>query len=103
MSALDFAVAQAAFQARQMERALHDRGPWSISWGPFEVPACRLIGDTQIKFLAHFPEHCYLAIPAEPAVLKCRGEIVGTQEIEFPGDGAFEMEWVLALGAPVPA
>lgn len=99
---LDFAVAQAAFQARQMERALHDSGPWSISYGPFEVPACRLIGETQIKFLAHFPEHCYLVAPDTLALLKCRGEIVGTQEIDFPGDGAFELEWVLALGSSIP-
>lgn len=99
---LDFAVAQASFQARQMERALHDNGPWTISYGPFEMPACRLIGESHIKFLAHFDEHCYLVTPAEPALLKCRGEIVGLQHINHPGDGAWELEWVLALGSAVP-
>lgn len=103
MSALEFAVAQAAFRARQIERALHDSGPWEISWGAFTVPACRLIGEREIKFLAHFPSHCYLVEPEAPASLLCRGEIVGTQAIEFPGDGEFEFDWTLALGAPVPA
>lgn len=252
MSGLEFAVAQAAFRARQIERALHDSGPWEISWGAFTVPACRLIGEREIKFLAHFPAreavpvkltqdvwafvspedvttinrhswsvgrrggsiyaqaniggkptlmhtlllpdaemvdhingdtldnrrsnlraasksqnganrgrpvnntsgykgvswhkasqkwkaqitvdgktiylgvytnpeaaaaaydeaadqyfgafaHKNLVEPEAPASLLCRGEIVGTQAIEFPGDGGFEFEWILALGAPVPA
>jgi hypothetical protein len=103
VTALDFAVAQAAFRARQMERALHDNGPWTISWGPFDVPACRLVGEDRIVFLAHFPAHCYLAAPEAPATLLCRGEIVGTQAIEFPGDAEFEMEWTLAIGQPVTA
>lgn len=102
MSTLDFAVAQAAFRARQMERALHDNGPWTIQWGPFEVPASRLIGQDRIVFLAHFPAHCYLSAPEAPATLLCRGEPVGTQEIDFPGDGEFELEWVLAVEHPAP-
>lgn len=100
---LDFAVAQATFRARQMEKALHDRGPWTISWGPFEMPACRLIGEREIRFLAHFPAHCYLEPVSEPAVLKCRGEIVGTKAIEHPGDGEFELAWSLAIQDTVPA
>lgn len=101
MSMLDFAVAQAAFRARQMERALHDNGPWTIAWGPFTVPASRLIGSDRIVFLAHFPAHCYLSAPEAPATLLCRGEVVGTQDIEFPGDGEFELEWHLSVEQPV--
>lgn len=100
---LDFAVAQATFRARQIERALHDRGPWEMSWGPFTVPACRLIGESEIRFLAHFPAHCYLVPPTEPARLLCGGEEVGVKDIGFPGDGEFEVEWRLAVGEPVPA
>lgn len=103
MSALEFAVAQTAFRARQIERALHDRGPWTISWGPFEVPACRLIGEREIRFLAHFPAHCYLVPPDGPALLKCRGEVVGQKAIEHPGDGEWECQWVLAVESPVSA
>lgn len=95
---LDFAVAQALYRARQMERALHDPGPWTIKWGPHEVPASRLVGETSIHFLAHFPEHCYLDAPSPTATLLCRGEVVGTRDIEFPGDGAFSLTWVLDLG-----
>ena len=100
---LDFAVAQAAFRARQVERALHDKGPWTISWGPFEVPACRLIGESEIRFLAHFPPHCFLAEPEDVATLKCRGEVVNTRSIKFPGDQGFEIEWVLSVQEPVLA
>lgn len=100
---MDLAVGQALFRARQVERALHDRGPWTIAWGPFEVPACRLIGESEIKFLAHFPAQCYLAPVTEPARLLCRGEVVGTRLVEHPGDGEFEMDWTLTVGTPVPA
>jgi hypothetical protein len=103
MSTLDFAVAQAAFRARQMERALHDPGPWTISWGDCEVPASRLIGRNRIVFLAHFPARCHLAVPEPLAILQCAGDLIGTQEIEFPGDGEFELEWTLAIEQPVPA
>lgn len=103
MSALDFQVARAAFLARQMERALHDPGPWTISWGPFEMPACRMIGEDRIVFLAHFPAHCYLVAPETPATLLCRGEFVGADDIEFPGDGEFELQWVLSLEQRVDA
>lgn len=60
---LDFAVAQALFKARQVERALHDSGPWTMQWGGHTVPACRLIGKSEITFLAHFPERT--AVPIE--------------------------------------
>jgi hypothetical protein len=97
---LDFAVASAVYRARQIERALHDSGPWTMTWGPHEVPACRLVGESSIKFLGHFPEHCFLVAPDPALTLKCRGEVVGTRAIEFPGDGEFGVEWELALAAP---
>lgn len=100
---LDIAVSQALFRARQMERALHDSGPWTMEWAGHTVPVCRLIGKSEIKFLAHFPEHCYLAEPEPTMSLLCRGEVVGTREIEFPGDGAFSVEWRLAVEQPVLA
>lgn len=103
MVTLDFAVAQATFRARQIERALHDAGPWTMQWGPFTVPACRLVGEREIKFLAHFPAHCYLVEPTTPALLLCDGDMVGTKDIGFPGDGEFEVEWTLSVGEPVPA
>lgn len=94
---LDFAVAQAIFRAQQIERALHDRGPWTMEWAGHTVPACRLIGKREITFLAHFPEHCYLAEPEPTMTLLCRGQVVGTRTIDFPGDGAFQVEWRLAV------
>ena len=92
---LDFAVAQAVYRARQMERALHDPGPWTMAWGPHTVPASRLVGEDRIVFLAHFPEHCFLVEPDPTLRLFCAGEELGSRRIEFPGDGAFMVEWTL--------
>ena len=93
--ALDFAVAKAVFRARQIERALHDAGPWIMSWGPHLVPASRLVSEDRIVFLAHFPEHCFLVEPDSTLRLLCRGDELGTRQITFPGDGAFQVEWTL--------
>ena len=92
---LDSTVAQAVYRARSLERALHDPGPWTMSWGPHEVPACRLISDDRILFLAHFPSHCYLMVPDPTLTLLCAGEEIGSREIVFPGDGEFAVEWSL--------
>lgn len=99
---LDFAVAQATFRARQIERALHDPGPWEMEYGGIKAPAVRLTFDNRVTFLAHFPAHCWLA-PPEPAVLSllCRGEVVNTRALDdHPGDGEWEAEWTLALEQP---
>lgn len=98
---LDFAVAQALFKARQVERALHDAGPWTMQWGGRSVPACRLIGKSEITFLAHFPEHCFLVEPDPTVLLLCDGEEVGSRPIDFPGDQGFQIEWRLAVEQPI--
>lgn len=100
MSVLDLAVARAAFQVRQLERALHDSGCWEVAYGPFTVPACRITYDDRVTFLAHFPSHCWLMEPEPVLSLLCDGEIVGTRTIVHPGDGNWECEWSLAISEP---
>lgn len=100
---LDFAVARLVFGARVMERALHDPGPWTISWGPFSAPAERVVSDVEVVFRAEFEDQCYLLRPEPTATLRCAGEVVGVREVEFPGDQPFVVEWALSLAALQPA
>lgn len=92
----DTRASQAVYAARLFERALHDAGPWSITWGPHEVDASRLDTDTSVVFEAVFPEACYLERPAPHAVLRCRGEVMAVRAIDFPGDSRFVVTWALA-------
>lgn len=102
MATLDTLAAQAVFAARALERAVHDAGPWEITWGPHTVPAVREATEESVTFTATFPEHCYLAPIESPATLLCRGEPVLFREIEFPGDQGFTISWVLS-GASMQA
>lgn len=92
---LDLTVAQAVFTTKLLERALHDEGPWTLAWGPFEVPVERVLVDDGVAFTAEFPEHCYLEPPHPVAVLRCRDDAVAAKTIDFPGDGGFTVEWTL--------
>jgi hypothetical protein len=42
--------AQIVMRARQIERALHDSGPWTIKCGGREAPARRVIGEDHVTF-----------------------------------------------------
>jgi hypothetical protein len=92
---LDLTVAQAVFTTKVLERALHDDGPWTLSWGPFEVPVTRELDGLGVTFRADFPEFCHLEPPYPVALLKSGGEAVAAKTIEYPGDGAFTVEWTL--------
>lgn len=101
---LDVAVAQAVYTTKLLERALHDSGPWTLSWGPFTVPVTRLISNSEVTFRAEFAEHCWLEPPHPVAILRCGEEPVAAKTIDFPGDGAFAVEWTLrAVVREIPA
>lgn len=103
MSTLDALAARAVYAARLLERAVHSPGPWQISWGPFTVPAERVISESGVTFKAQFPDHCYLVPPSARATLLCDGEVVSVREIDFLGDRAFEMEWRITAQVPTAA
>ena len=100
---LDLAVARAKFRVAQLERALHDPGPWQIGYGPLVVPAVKFTFEDRVTFRAHFPAHCFLVEPDATLTLLCRGEIVGTSQVLHPGDGEWEAVWTLALSESVRA
>lgn len=103
MTALDTLAARAVYAARLLERAVHSSGPWTIAWGPFEVEASREVGDDRVVFRAEFPDACFIEAPAPTATLSDAGEVVSVREVEFPGDGAFSLEWIVAPAVPVAA
>ena len=102
-AALERTVSQHLFVAALLERALHDEGPWTMSWGPVEVPAERTVHDSGVLFEATFPEACWLTRPEPCIVLRCRGEIAGLRSVADPGDAAFAVTWDLAAKADTVA
>lgn len=100
---LDALAAQAVFTARAFERAVHDAGPWSMVWGPFEVPAERVVTHDTVDFVGTFPEHCFLVTPEPVITLRCRGEDVLSRSIEFPGDQGFTVRWGLSGASAMAA
>lgn len=99
---LEELVSQALYSASRLERAVHDEGPWTISWGPVVVPAERLFHETGVTFTAVFPETCWLERPEPNIVLRCKGEVVGVRAVRDPGDAAFAVSWDLAMTQPEP-
>lgn len=99
---LDARVAQAVFNARLLEDALHDNGPWTMQWGPHEVPAHRVVRDRGVIFTASFPDSCYLERPPTIVTLRLRGEDRAIKHITDPGDGRFLVDWAISLPT-VPA
>lgn len=92
---LDSTVAKVVFTARLLERAVHDPGPWTMSWGPHTVPAKRVLTDDGAIFVAEYPDVCYIQRFEAPLVLACNGETVGVREMDWPGDCAFTVDWTI--------
>lgn len=89
MADIERSVSRALYVATRIEKALHDNGPWTISWGPHEVPATRTISGDRITFSASIPEVCWIVRPTGSVELRCDGEVMAIQHIEDPGDGPF--------------
>lgn len=101
MSTLDLAVARAVMAARQMERALHDDGPWTMVLGGVAYPAVKWTGEDRVIFRAHMPEACWID-EIVPVDLACDGEVVGSRLVEMV-DGESSIFWTIALPALEPA
>lgn len=92
---LDTLIAQIAYRARLMERALHDPGPWSMVFvsGKLKmaVPAERTALADGIHFTAVFPP---LADLPGQASLCLRDEVVSTFDVTASVHG-FTVEWAM--------
>jgi hypothetical protein len=94
-------VSQAVFRARQIERAVNDPGPWTITFGTQIAPVVRWVGEDRVIFRAHFPNACWLAVSAPVLTLHCREKMVAVKSIDVPNDGEFIVEWDFAVSEPV--
>lgn len=95
---LDIRVAQALMAARLMERALHDEGPWSVSWNGQNSPAERLVTRDGIVFAATFVG----PLTGGTAVLRCGADPVRVCPVEcepVPDGAWFTLEWALSAAA----
>jgi hypothetical protein len=103
VAAIDIEVSRALFAMRRLERALHDSGPWEISYAGVTVPAVRFIRRDRVTFVCHFPAMCWVEHPEDPTMtLLCAGEMVDAMPIEHIGDGEMEFRWDISISGAQP-
>jgi hypothetical protein len=90
--ALDLAAARAVAQARLLERAVHDVGPWEVEVGGIRVPAIRAITPSRVVFLAYFADQ----LTDDVAWLYCRGQLLSSQEIDVPPEPSCSVYWEIS-------
>ena len=91
---IDLTAARLVHQARVLERAVHDRGPWEIEIGGIREDAYHIICPSRVILIATFPGVCWVESP-DTVNLYCRGEMVDSKRIDPPTDGVFRLEWNL--------
>lgn len=96
MTTIDFVAAQRVAQARLLETAVHDRGPWTIRIADVEADCVRVVCPSRIVFLAFFPPRVWEET-GQVAWLRCRGEDMASRLVEV-ADGEFSMEWSIGPG-----
>ena len=93
---LDISVARAVALAKNLERAVHDSGPWTMERSGLSVPAVRFVAEDRVVFRAEFPDVCWLDDEEAVLFLKSRDQYVMSMTQEH-FDGAHMIEWTLAL------
>lgn len=96
----DLAVARAVMAARQVERALHDSGPWSVRVCGQSFPAVRWIGPDRVIFRAHIPDVCWLDGNDDGVRfvdLVCGEDVVGSRQVQFEESGEQDFTWLFSL------
>ncbi len=102
MPPLDTLAARAVARASLLARAVHDSGPWMISWAGQSVPAERVLDEerAEVRFYARLAA---ADAGSGLATLSCAGTLLSCREVEVPVPGWFEVEWALELREPVAA
>jgi hypothetical protein len=91
---LDTAVACLVATAHRLELALHDPGPWTVSWDGLSVPARRQVLADRVVFTALFPGR---PCGTQSAVLSLRGQMLGARPVCAPDSGVWEFSWTLQV------
>lgn len=94
---LDHVAARMVMRARQLERALHDPGPWSITVGPHSdewmLRARKVVGEDHVTFIAVVPLRGESPVMAE---LNSGEDIVAVKILE-PVGGYAQVSWTFAV------
>lgn len=100
VTSLDLAITSAVMRLHALGRALHDTGPWTMTYAGMRVPAERLVLDDGVHFTAEFPR------TSGPAwgLLLCGDDFIMDFDVIPPDDGAsgpFVAEMSLRLDTSV--
>lgn len=90
---LDHVAARMVMRARQIERALHDPGPWTILAGPYLGEARKVVGDDHVTFIAVLPLMGSGPVPAE---LHCGKDVVAVKLLD-PVGGLAQVSWTFEV------
>jgi len=104
---LDSVVARMVMRAKQIERALHDPGPWTVTVGPhpdqFERPARRVVGDDHVTFYAIADlSGAMTGTDVVAAELSCGEDIVACKLLPAQ-EGLAEIAWTFEIADSVVA
>jgi hypothetical protein len=97
VSRLDFLASRMLMRARQVERALHDPGPWKVRADGIDYPARRVLGEDHITFYALIP-----SVRSAMIELVSGDDVVAVTDAE-PMDETFEVMWQFHVEEPVAA
>jgi hypothetical protein len=92
---LDQMAAQLVMRARQIERVVHDHGPWSVCVDNNDFPARKVVGADHVSFYS-------MPVINRPGVveLRCKGRTVAVRLIdEPPGETQLIWEFDMALAS----
>lgn len=96
---LDASVAQIVMRARQIERAVHDPGPWSVTvggrLGEHHLPLRKVVGEDHVTFYGLVPlweEQVASSTGFILAELRCGDDLVALRPLEPINDYA-EIAW----------
>lgn len=104
---LDSVVARMVMRAKQIERALHDPGPWTVTVGPhadqFERHARRVVGEDHVTFYAIADlSSAMTGTDVVAAELNCGGDTVACKLLPAQ-DGLVQIAWTFEIADSVVA
>lgn len=92
---LDQMAAQIVMRARQIERAVHDPGPWAVVAGDRAFPARKVVGEDHVTFYAMVD-----VAHGGTMELHCGGDPVAIRLFDEPA-GEFQVIWEFDVGVRV--
>lgn len=97
MSSVDVLAAQMVMRARQVERALHDPGPWKVRVAEQTYSARKVVGENHVTFFA-----LALVEGSRVAELLCDGDVVSARQLSNE-PGWSHVAWEFVVEEPVIA